>query len=150
MGISACFVTLLLASLGSLFDFAAGVSKPLIAHGERLTVHISKSKDEHADQSLPQDEIVAVEPTKPQQDVAPVESPEPPAESQPAREWHALAEEAVKASMDEYFRQEETRASMWRRTHSIMFQPVGDMPGKETDLASLASRYWESRSSNAR
>ena len=45
-----------------------------------------------------------------------------------------MADEAVKTSMDEYFRQEESRASMWRRSHSIMFQPAGDIVVKEIEL----------------
>jgi len=142
MGVSACSVAVLLALLGSFVDFATSISKPGIAHGERLTIHIRKSGGEpdsnfttgnQAVRSLSQEEIVSADFAKHQQEVATVDSPEPPAESQPVREWRAMANEAVKTSMDEYFRQEESRASMWRRSHSIMFQPASDIVVKEIE-----------------
>jgi hypothetical protein len=37
-----------------------------------------------------------------------------------------MAGEAAKTSVDYYFRQEESRASMWQQTRSIMFQPASD------------------------
>jgi len=142
MGVSACSVALLLALLGSLVDFAVSISKPGIEPGEPLTVHIRKDEGEPgsnfktADQavrSLSQEETVPAEITMRQHEVATVDSPEPPATSQPVREWRAIANETVKASVDEYFRREEFRASMWRRSHSIMFQSASDIVVKEIE-----------------
>ena len=142
MGVSACSVAVLLALLGSLVDFTVSISKPGIEHGEPLTVHIRKGESEPdsnfttADQavrSLSQEETVPAEITMRQQAVATVDSPEPPANSRPMREWRAIANETVKASVDEYFRREEFRVSMWRRSHSIMFQPASDIVAKEIE-----------------
>jgi hypothetical protein len=33
---------------------------------------------------------------------------------------------AARASVDEFFRNKESRSAMWQQTHSIMFQPTAD------------------------
>ncbi len=90
MGISACSVALLLASLGSLVDFAVSISKPSTAHGDPLTIHIRKGEgeknsnfmtDNKAVRSLPQEQVFSAEFTELQQEIASVDSPEPPADS---------------------------------------------------------------------
>lgn len=118
MVISACSVAVLLALLGTLFDFAVSVSTPSIVHGERLTIHIRKGRgepisdlttDNQTVRSSPQDAINSVEFAELQLEVAPADSPESLADSLPVRNWHSIADEAAKAIVDEYFRQEETR-----------------------------------------
>ena len=133
MGVATFAIALLLAMLELLFDFGASTSNPGIEPGDSLTVHIIKGEGEKHSastpvekevRSLPQEEIISTEIAELQQDVTPVISPEQPDESQPVKDWRAIANEAVKASVDEHFRQEETRSSMWQRSHSIMFQPT--------------------------
>jgi len=142
MGISACAVALLLALLGSFVDFVVRVSKPGIEHGEPLTIHIRKGTGEEkpssttgnrAVRSLPQEQVVSDEFAEIQQELAPDDSPEPPADSPPVKDWLAIADEAANASVDEYYRQEEIRASMWRRTHSMMFQLANDIVVKDEE-----------------
>jgi hypothetical protein len=48
---------------------------------------------------------------------------DPPVDSQPTRDWHALVEHSVRATVDEYISQEDVRASMWQQTRSVMFRP---------------------------
>jgi hypothetical protein len=135
MGVSTCSVVLLLALLGSLVDFAAGVSKPRIKFYDVLTIHIRKGERERnayvttgdgAARSLPQEQTISSESADLPQEVASADAPEAPAHLPPAKDWLAMAGEAAKTSVDYYFRQEESRASMWQQTRSIMFQPASD------------------------
>lgn len=135
MGISAVFLALVLASLGSLFDFAGKSSKLTVEGEDRLTVQIRKGDntrhpnppaDNETVRSLMDEKVTSVKITKIQQEVEPTDSREPLTESRPVKDWHAIASEAAKISVDDYFMQEESRASMWRRTHSVMFQPNSD------------------------
>ena len=132
MGVATFAIAVILVMLELLFDFGVNASKSGFAPGDPLTVHIIKGEGEKnsastpinkAVRSLPQDEVVITEIAELQQAVAPVDSPEQPDEFQPVKDWRAIANEAAKASVDEHFRQEETRSSMWQRSHSIMFQP---------------------------
>jgi len=136
MGISACSIALVLASLGALFNFVEKVSKLGSEGGDHLIVHIRKGEGQkhpnltagnEAVLSSTQAQVVSAESAELQQRVAPVDSPAPPADSQPVKDWRAIAGEAAQASIDEYSRQEESRALMWRRTHSVMFQPTNDI-----------------------
>jgi hypothetical protein len=43
--------------------------------------------------------------------------------SPPPTDWRAIAAAEARSSVADSFRQEETRASLWRQTHSVMFQP---------------------------
>lgn len=52
---------------------------------------------------------------------------EPPVLTVPARDWNNVAERIAEETVDVYFRKENARASMWRQTHSVMFQPEGEM-----------------------
>lgn len=135
MGISACFVAALLALLGSIVDFSNRVSLGDIGNREQLTVHIRKSVLEpspdvsigdQADHSLPMEELALAEHTERQQIISPASSPDPDDESRPVTDWRLLADKAAQVAVDELFRQEKTRASMWRQTHSTMFKPAGD------------------------
>jgi hypothetical protein len=60
-------------------------------------------------------------------------SPELPADAHPVQDWRAIAKAAARASVDEYFRNEESRASEWRQSRSIMFAPVGDFVVREEE-----------------
>ena len=136
MGIATCAIVVLFAMLESLVGFGVSISNPGIEHEDSLTVTIIKGEDEGEGEeasgstpgnksvrSLLQEQVISSDFAELQPEVAPVDSPEPPGEPQPAKDWRTIADEAAKASVDEYFRQEESRDSMWKRSHSIMFQP---------------------------
>jgi len=142
MGVSTCSIALLLAVLGSLVDFAAGVSIPRIEDNDLLTVHVRKRERESnpnvttgngAVRSLPQEQTISSESAELPQQFASVHAPESPADLPPVKDWRAMADEAAQASVDEYVRQEESRASMWRQTRSIMFQPANDTVVKDIE-----------------
>lgn len=142
MGVSTCSIALLLAMLGSLVDFAAGVSIPRIEDNDLLTVHVRKRERESnpnvttgngAVRSLPQEQTISSESAELPQQFASVHAPESPADLPPVKDWRAMADEAAQASVDEYVRQEESRASMWRQTRSIMFQPANDTVVKDIE-----------------
>lgn len=48
---------------------------------------------------------------------------DPPVDPQPTRDWHAMMEHSAEATVDEYTRQADVRASMWQQTRSVMFRP---------------------------
>jgi len=151
MGVSACSVALLLAFLGSFVDINASLSKPGIDHGQRLTIHIRKGEggptsefamDDQPVPSLPQEKIELAESGDLQQQAVTVSSPEMLPDARPAEDWRAIAEQAAKASVNEHFRNEETRKSMWRQSRSIMFQPTSDfvMQDEEPIIAGFRFR----------
>ena len=142
MGISTCAVALLLALLGSLVDFVANIPRLSVEHGDRLTIYISKDEgepkaetmpDDQAAPSVSQNEVVSVEPRDSEQEIVTAHTLRLPADSQPAKDWHAMAEEAAKTSVDEHFRNEEFRASMWRQSRSTMFQPASEFMLQEEE-----------------
>jgi len=142
MGVSACSIAVLLALLGSLVNIVVRVSAPGIEHGERLTLYIRKgvaspksdfAVDNQSAPSLPQEQFVPTESADLEQEVANANTPKQLADTEPVRDWHAIAEGAAQASVDEFFRNEESRASMWRQSRTIMFQPASDFGVKEQD-----------------
>jgi hypothetical protein len=50
-------------------------------------------------------------------------------------DWHAIAKSAARASVDDFFRNEESRASLWRQTRSIMFRAASDFVVREEEPA---------------
>lgn len=136
MGIATCAIAVLLAMLESLVGFGVNISKPGIEHEDPLTVNIIKGEGNKTPESTPgnkavrsltREQVISPEFAELQQEFATVDSPEPPGEPQPVKDWRTIADEAAKASVAEYFRQEETRDSMWQRSRSIMFQPANDI-----------------------
>lgn len=49
-----------------------------------------------------------------------------PANSTPVTDWYEIARTTVSKSVDKQFKREETRASMWRSTASVMFRDTGE------------------------
>lgn len=140
MGISTFAIAVLLASLDMLVDFAADYSDLGIEFEDPLTVHIRNGGDEPVtnlatdDQVVhapPQDEIDAAEVAEIQQEAAPADSRVPPADSLPVRDWRLIAGKAAKEIVDDQFRQEKSRASMWRQSYSVMFQPGDEIAVKQ-------------------
>ena len=50
----------------------------------------------------------------------------PPLGTSPATDWNALQERIARETVDDHWRREHARASMWRQTRSVMFKPVDD------------------------
>jgi hypothetical protein len=144
MGISAFFIAVMLALFGSLLDFAEHVSITDLEHAGRLTVVI-RTDDREPDsefatetKSAPSSSQQAVDPADPIDSQQKVSAPLAPARRvhpQPARDWHAIAKTTAIASVDGLFRSEESRASMWRQTRSIMFKPAGNFVAREEEPA---------------
>jgi hypothetical protein len=144
MGISAFFIAVILALFGSLVDFAGRVSITDLEHAGRLTVVI-RTDDREPDsefatekKSAPSPSPQAVDPADPidsQRKVSAPLAPVPPVDPQPVRDWHAFAKTAARASVDDFFRNEKSRASMWRQTRSIMFKPASDFVVREEEPA---------------
>jgi hypothetical protein len=122
MGLASGLVALLLASLASLFQIAATVSDPNIA----LSVQIRQTKVVKAAESSPPEQLVAEELVELPPAAVPLVIPEPVRDAPPPTDWRAIAAAEARDSVADAFRQEESRALLWRRTHSVMFQPGDD------------------------
>jgi hypothetical protein len=145
MGIATFAIAVLLASLDMLVDFAANYSDLGIEFEDPLTVHIRNGRDEPVsnlatdDQIVrppPQEKIDSAEVAKFHQEAAPPDSRVPPADlppadSPPVRDWRLIAGKAAKEIVDDQFRQEKSRASMWRQSYSVMFQPGDEIAVKQ-------------------
>ncbi len=142
MGVSAFFITVVLALLELLVDFAAGVSIPRPERAAQLTVVIRADDREPRSEpklekksapSLSQQPLVSARRVERQQIVTTPSTPELPADSQPAKDWSAIAKTAARSTVEDYFKQEEFRVSMWRQIGSIMFEPSGDFAVTEEE-----------------
>ena len=51
---------------------------------------------------------------------------QPPVGSVAGTNWNTLTERAAREIVDDHWRKEQLRASMWRQTHSVMFRPDSD------------------------
>ena len=144
MGISAFFIAVMLALFGSLVDFAGRVSITDLEQAGRLTVvirtHDGEPDSEFATESkfVPSSSQHAVDPADPidsQRKVSAPLAPAPPFDPPPVRDWHAIAKTVARASVNHFFSNEESRASMWRQTRSIMFKPASDFVVREEEPA---------------
>jgi len=135
MGISTCAVAALLALLGLIVDMSGKALVPFVQPAEILNILIRNVTDEPvtdtttddaAEDSLPIPTLAPAENRERQYTIAPVHPPQPADEPKPVRDWYALAELAAQATVDEHFKQEKIRASMWQQTHSEMFRPSGE------------------------
>jgi hypothetical protein len=136
MGISSCFVALLLAWPGPLVDFDLTASLLGLEHEDSLTVHIRKSEPKKDSNHTTANKSVRLPPPEQkapdsiaevQQELPPVDSPRQAVELQPEKDWHAIAKEVVRTIDATNSRQEESRAYMWQRSRSIMFEPADDI-----------------------
>jgi hypothetical protein len=141
MGVAACFVSLVLASVGFFAKFAAGTLDPAF-RSPGLTVHIKHDEDESELQfesvnqirslELPEDPSVAETATVPE-DVSSVTPPALQFDEQPVVDWQNMIAETVTSIGKERQEREEIRALMWRKTHSIMFQSAGSFVPKQQE-----------------
>jgi len=135
MGVAAFSIALVLALVGLLVNSAVHVSESSTEHEHTLTVRIEPDErkwksdsttGDGASQAVSQEQVNSLESAERQHEIAIVDFPESQPKLPPAKDWQAIADAAAKASVDEHFRQEESRASMWRQSHSIMFQAASN------------------------
>lgn len=141
MAVAACFVSLVLVSVGFIVRFAAGTLDPTL-RSPILTVHI---KHDEADSELQfesvyqigslgsrEDASVTETATGPE-DVSPVTPPALQSDEQPVIDWQNMIAETVASIGKEKQERQETRAPMWRKTHSVMFQSAGGFVPKQQE-----------------
>ena len=141
MGVAACFVSLVLASVGFIAKFAAGTLDPPF-RSPSLTVHI---KHDEADSELQVESVDQIGSLGSREDASVtktaavpegVRSATPPAlqsDEQPVVDWQNMIAETVASIGKEKQEREETRALMWRKTHSVMFQSEGGFVPKRRE-----------------
>ena len=61
---------------------------------------------------------------------------DPTGESVPSTDWHALGRRIAEETVDDHWRKEELRASLWRQTGSVMFH-AGSDSGAVSDIQPL-------------
>ena len=141
MGIAACFVSLVLASVGFIAKFAAGTLDPPF-RSPSLTVHI---KHDEADSELQvesvdqigslgsrEDASVTETATVPE-DVSSATLPALQSAEQPVVDGQNMIAATVASIGNEKQEREETRALMWSKTHWIMFQSAGGFVPKQQE-----------------
>jgi hypothetical protein len=142
MGVASTFLAALLTlDVGLQSDIATSAA----GVGTLLTVHIKKRKIRHSSELTTDDSTVQqpvenelrlkestpAELTEFQQAGTKSDSVNPPIDAGPVRDWSALTATFAKQSVDERFRQEDVRASMWQQSRSVMFQPDDDFKVNE-------------------
>lgn len=138
MGVSALSIAAMLAILDLFVDFSA-TSISSLRHEFRLTILLRTNDSEPASELVTEKEVApssrqavaSAAPVDRQQEVAPLSSREVPADPQPVKDWQAIAKTVARASIGDRFRSEESRATMWRQTRSMMFEPTGEFVLKE-------------------
>ena len=142
MGVAACFVALVLASVGFIAKRAAGTLDPAF-RTPSMTVHIkhneadSKPPFESVDQigrSGSGEDASATETTTVPENVSSVAPPALQSDEQPAVDWRSMIAETVASIGEEDQEREESRALMWRNTHSVMFQSNGFVPKQQEPI----------------
>lgn len=133
MGVSALSVAAILALLDLFVDFSAGISIPGPERRQPLTVLIRPGDAELASGLALEKEaapvrsqdatVTSVNPVERRQPVMTRSSPVLPADSEPVKDWDAMAKAAARARIDDDFRSEQSRASIWQQTRSAMFEP---------------------------
>ena len=144
MGISACLVAALLASLGLFVDIVLHTSGPKADGKERLTVVVRDSKaqpppadteDTHVMPPVEEQELTIAEDRPQRQEPIGEDLPEPPADAVSRTDWHAMQKNVARSSVADLLEEHESREAMWRRSHSIMFRPADDFPTGEDEPA---------------
>ena len=128
MGVAAGLMLIVIALLEVFLDFEVTTPKRNSTQGQSLTVHLrqndAESKPERITSEQADDlrlrEIVSV-------------APETQPDERSAADWRKIITESVAAIGNEKVRREESRSSMWRQSHSIMFQPESEHVLREQD-----------------
>ena len=136
MGISAFFIAVMLALFGSLADFGGRESIADLEQAGGLTVVVRTEDGEPnsdfatEERSVPSSSRQAADPADPidsQRRVSAPVAPALPVDPRPVKDWQAIAKTAARATVNDFFSNEESRASMWHQTRSIMFKPTSDL-----------------------
>ena len=145
IGVSTCVVAALLAVLGYVLEPSRGALTSGPQGDQSLAVHIVQmgsaeretmppvSSADAAPPSQPQDSVPPENLTDRHQDVASTAAVIPRENARAAPDWHAMADVAATTSANDYFRKEGLRESMWRQSHSIMFEPAEGPVSKSTE-----------------
>ena len=133
MGVAACLVSLVLASVGFIAKFAAGTLDPAF-RSPTLTVNI---RHDEANSELQLESVAQIDGLESREsdsvteaataleDILSVTPPALQSDEQPEVDWQNMITETVASIGEENQEREESRALMWRKTHSVMFQSNG-------------------------
>lgn len=142
MGVAAGLMSIAIALLEVFLGFDVSMPKSSSTQEQSLTVHLRQndtdSKPEPVSGELAGDlqlqEIVSVDEVSAAPEGA--TSVIPPGSQQDERsatDWRKMINESVAAIGNEKVRQEVSQTSMWRQSHSIMFQPESEHVLREQD-----------------
>ena len=135
MGVAAGLMLIVIALLEVFLDFEVSTPKRSSTQGQSLTVHLRQndadSKPERISGEQADDlqlrEIVSVaEISTAPEDATSVIPPESQPDERSAADWRNMITESAAAIGNEKVRREVSRSSMWRQSHSIMFQPESE------------------------
>lgn len=141
MGVAACFVSLVLASVGFVAKFAAGTLDPAF-RGPSLTVHIKHDDASSELQIEPVDQIdsfgsredtYVTETATVPENASSVTPPALQSDEVLVVDWQNMIAETVASIGKEKQEREDTRALVWRKTHSVMFQSAGGFVPKQQE-----------------
>jgi hypothetical protein len=142
MGIAACLMSIVIASLEVFLDFEMSTPKRNSSQGQSLTVQLRRNdadlRPEHvlgeqADDPQLREDVSVVEISTTLEDATAVIRPESQPDELTATDWRKNITESVVAIGNEKARQEVSRSFMWKRTHSIMFRPNNEQVLREQD-----------------
>ena len=142
MAVAAGLMSVVIVLLEVFLDFEVSAAKRTYTEGQGLTVHL-RQKDADSDpervsgeqtDDIQVREIISVAeistaPDDPTPAIAPASRPD----ERSAIDWRKMITESVAAIGDERVGQEASRSSMWRQSHSIMFQPEREPALRELD-----------------
>lgn len=142
MGVAACLVSLILSWLGRFAMFGAGTAEPGNLPGGELAVSIrhDEADPDHALESSDETDVPRAQEKEPETETAvsrsgrSLETPAAsPAIERPTVDWRKSIDESVVAIGNENRARTDSRASMWRQTHSIVFQPTDEFVPREQE-----------------
>lgn len=141
MGVATGLVSLLLSWLGNIVDLAASTPTSVAADERRLNVRIRHDAADTDSEPAPVHQADTVRMRQDQslaevvrsQETTSVSSRYPPPDNPPAVDWQQMIVETTATLRNENLAQETLRSSMWRQTHSTMFQPAGQIVFEEQE-----------------
>ena len=142
MGVAAGLMSIVFALLEVFLDFDVSTKKRSSTKEQILTVHLRQNEadsipehvsGEQADELQLREVVSGDEVSAAPEDAASVISPESQPDERSALDWRRMITESVTAIGNEKVRQEESRRSMWRQSHSIMFRPESEQVLREQD-----------------
>lgn len=150
MGVATGIVALVLFVLGAVVSFGPGPGEADAVRDRVLSVFLRQQKagptpePEAVDQPIPpaSEDIESVTETVPVPDEAPHPVPsEPRVVASAPVDWEAEIAAAVVALESESRDREKVRQSMWRQTHSVMFESADDFVANDEQLVIANLRF---------